>query len=211
MPNWCENKLTITGPADEVKKFREIAEPLSMARLLPIPEELKCIHYVGGPSGAKHFTTEEGFPAVDYSGVVDLWERKRYRTVGDKNIPLSDEEQEELFKKYGARDWYEWTVKHWGTKWDLYPDDLKDKEITGAEVAGGVEYRFDTAWGPPIPFFLYLSQTFPSLAFHVYFIDFPNFEGESWLKEGQVVRDECWGPFDIQEECERQSSNKGGA
>lgn len=52
MPNWCENKIQITGPDKDLKKFLEEAEgpvddcgevkssAISMERLLPPPENL---------------------------------------------------------------------------------------------------------------------------------------------------------------------------
>jgi hypothetical protein len=44
MPNWCENELTVTGPADVLQRFVEIAgsdaEPLRLGAFIPRPELL---------------------------------------------------------------------------------------------------------------------------------------------------------------------------
>jgi hypothetical protein len=209
MPRWCANWLKVTGPNKEVQRFREIAEPLSMARLLPVPEELNYIHYTGPPSGVTVHTNENGHIVVNLAG-VDKWEYTRYRTVGKKNISLSGAEQEVLLMKHGTRNWHGWVRKHWGTEWDLRPLG-EDKEVTGVETKGGVEYSFETVWVPPTNFFRYLSRTFPALAFHVYFMVFPDFEGEDWLKKGEVVMHEVWKPFDTEEEMESYFANKGRA
>ena len=45
MPNWCFNRLTVTGPTEDIRSFREDAEndeePLSVHNFLPLPEELE--------------------------------------------------------------------------------------------------------------------------------------------------------------------------
>ena len=41
--------------------------------------------------------------------------------------------------------WYEWRIKHWGTKWDavhIVPS------MAGDDV---LRLQFDTAWSPPLP------------------------------------------------------------
>lgn len=46
--------------------------------------------------------------------------------------------------QYGSPDWYDWNVKHWGTKWDFEFDSVErvdDNTLTA---------RFDSAWSPPI-------------------------------------------------------------
>jgi len=62
MPNWCHNQLTVSGPADEVKQFKETAvghspwlsaaevgrekpDPLNFHSLFPVPEELMNAGY----------------------------------------------------------------------------------------------------------------------------------------------------------------------
>ena len=52
---------------------------------------------------------------------------------------------EELRAKYGSNNWYDWRLANWGTKWNAY-----DCELDASRIKQGIlEYRFDTAWGPP--------------------------------------------------------------
>lgn len=44
----------------------------------------------------------------------------------------------------------DWCNNHWGTKWDPYNIDI---ERVGAH---DIEFRFNTAWAPPIPFLQHL-------------------------------------------------------
>jgi hypothetical protein len=61
--------------------------------------------------------------------------------------------------------WYVWNVKHWGTKWNSY-----DNEITG--VAGDqVRIKFDTAWSHPFPIIETISEAHPNLAIEVKYAD----------------------------------------
>ena len=45
-------------------------------------------------------------------------------------------------KKYGANNWYDWSVTHWGTKWNAYYSHLDEDTNTMC---------FDTAWSSPMP------------------------------------------------------------
>lgn len=54
----------------------------------------------------------------------------------------------------GDSNWYEWSKKHWGTKWDCY-----QKEIVPPLA------HFQTAWNVPRPVLLEMSRQFPSLVF----------------------------------------------
>ena len=51
----------------------------------------------------------------------------------------------ELRKKHGHDNWYDWRYANWGTKWNSYYGELDESQIQ----QGMLDYRFDTAWGPP--------------------------------------------------------------
>ena len=57
---------------------------------------------------------------------------------------------EELIKKTGASDWYDWRVENWGTKWEISEGYPEEPEITkwtkGQEM---LNWSFDSAWAPP--------------------------------------------------------------
>jgi hypothetical protein len=55
-----------------------------------------------------------------------------------------------LMEKYGATDWYDWSVKNWGTKWDVEPDGYTRPNPNTLSVA------FETAWGPALQFYEHL-------------------------------------------------------
>ena len=89
MPNWCYNKLRVSGPKKELAEFREKAvnkydkeEQLSLQSLYPMPMEL-----IGGSD------TNKGWQEMEV--------------------------EEYLLERFGHSGWYNWRVDHWGTKWDL--------------------------------------------------------------------------------------------
>ena len=47
-------------------------------------------------------------------------------------------------QQYGHDGWYDWRLANWGTKWNSYECTLDEMIDDGI-----LEYRFDTAWGPP--------------------------------------------------------------
>lgn len=64
-----------------------------------------------------------------------------------EQIKLVEAEQRNL-EKYGAKNWYDWCVSNWGTKWDVGGDGAEAQDIPG-----GLMLTFDSAWSPPISAF----------------------------------------------------------
>lgn len=58
---------------------------------------------------------------------------------------------DELLEKYGSRDWYEWNVNNWGTKWDIGSDSYEDDFYN--EGDNSVTISFESAWSPPLAFY----------------------------------------------------------
>lgn len=47
-------------------------------------------------------------------------------------------------KYYGAKDWYDWQVANWGTKWDITFDSVERMDDNTVQAS------FDSAWSPPV-------------------------------------------------------------
>ncbi len=71
---------------------------------------------------------------------------------------------ENLFK-YGARTWYDWCIKNWGTKWPARDVEFVDKGH------GFVRYAFETAWDPPVGIFEIILKQFPTLRLDIQYAD----------------------------------------
>lgn len=57
-------------------------------------------------------------------------------------VPMPKEEEE---------NWYDWHVNHWGTKWDIYPQQWSREGNT-------IWMIFDSAWSPPLVAYETLTQ-----------------------------------------------------
>jgi len=53
--------------------------------------------------------------------------------------------QKNNIEVHGYKDWYDWCVNEWGTKWDVGADGQPAQDIPG-----GLMLTFDSAWSPPI-------------------------------------------------------------
>lgn len=127
MPNWCANTITISH--DDMAMMKRVVKGYNQHRLLdefiPIPLELK-----------------EG--AINTSELMKVrnWEYKKELDAVREQLNL---------KYFGYKDWYDFSVRKWGTKWDIGRDsavsdtllikDIKNKTVT---------FSFDSAWSPPI-------------------------------------------------------------
>ena len=63
--------------------------------------------------------------------------------------PLGDEERAKC-KAEGIPNWYDWSVSHWGTKWDVDQNGIHIDELDADEEFTTLRLAFDTAWSPPI-------------------------------------------------------------
>ena len=98
MPNWCENRLTIShSDPSMIKRARDAwVDRRFLREFIPIPQELTI---VSGRVGADD----------------------------NPEQMLLVAQQEANLKKYGYQDWYTYCVNEWGTKWDIgYQEDWNE-------------------------------------------------------------------------------------
>lgn len=58
--------------------------------------------------------------------------------------PIRDAEvQARILETYGVKDWYDWAVKNWGSKWEVKCDSIQ-------RIGNELRLSFDSAWSPPI-------------------------------------------------------------
>lgn len=97
------------------------------------------------------FMESEGSETIDFNKIVPMPDELN----GEGNLPHDPDEKTanlwaERRKKYGASNWYDWSVKNWGTKWNAgesYFDDEKRQMV------------FQTAWDQPKPIIQKLADT----------------------------------------------------
>jgi hypothetical protein len=124
MPNWCNNVLTITH--DDATEIQRAIKAFNEGRLLEefLPCPAELMDTIAGSLG-------QGTP---------------------EQAELELKEQANM-EKYGFRNWWDWKVANWGTKWDISCDSPADL-IEGKSVT----LSFDTAWAPPCNWYAHMNE-----------------------------------------------------
>lgn len=131
MPNWCQNIVSFKhhDPQMIARVVRAYNKGALMGTFFPCPKEL-------------HDTV---------AGVV-----------GPKGSPEAREHeiQEQLnVKQFGHKNWYDWQIANWGTKWDLGRGKGEDK-LSVKRTATEFTLSFDSAWSPPIDFYVKMENQY---------------------------------------------------
>ena len=187
MPNHITNRLTINGSPDEVKKVLEAIgsahendDPMyiDFNKIKPMPESLNI------ESGSN---TDVGMSLYNIvskgmeSAPVPEWTAKHIQSMLDEaNLPFTDagiqqftqntERGQELYNlgkianenlaAYQARDWYGWSIREWGTKWNAYDQSLEGNTIT-----------FLTAWSGVPELLQQVAAQYPNIEFEYMYAD----------------------------------------
>ena len=77
--------------------------------------------------------------------------------IGEDKRAAHEAQQARNIAEYGYKDWYDWNVANWGTKWDFSLDSV---ERTSPNT---VKASFDSAWAPPTTAYEKLIE----LGFHI--------------------------------------------
>lgn len=155
MPNWTTN--VIRCQKENLKYFVNYDGNVDFNLIRPMPEDLNVVSGSEARYALWRYLTEDGkkeFPWPSEQDAAFFAEKEPDDTVRDYGITDKPwmatqlEYGERLCKnleKYGAKDWYDWCVEHWGTKWNAC-----DTAIVECED-GTVVVRFCTAWSQPEP------------------------------------------------------------
>lgn len=161
MPNWCQNKLLITGPKEDVILFMKKASGPTQSyndyvirEEWPINDDIRIRARMSAtPDLGEH--CELSFHAL--YPVPEEVRRLPYDTARAKKaaetlgLPISD------FTMGG----YSWENKYWGCKWGATD--------VGVELGrqGEARYEFSTPWSEPHAFFNKVAEDWPTLTFHL--------------------------------------------
>lgn len=200
MPNHITNILDVIGPQADVEAFQKKVssenpelvahlraqyEAIIQTKEKEISDEedssFAQMELNNARSALKSLETKEF--ALDFEGTIPMPVEIR-NTVSGSLTPEQEKRQAALKKKYGASDWYGWALTNWGTKWGAY-------EVGEVEdIDGGIRYRFNTAWSPPLEWLLTTSEQFPSLEFSDSYIDEGGGAGRIWVSNEDYTSEE---------------------
>jgi len=118
MPNWTSNEVRFKSRINSQKQLDKLKKRLE---------------------GKEEIGTE-ALNKFDFNRIIKMpTALVNTKALEDK----TDNKAKRMLKKYGAKDWYDWGNKNWGTKWNSV-----DTEITQDEREG-LTYTFNTAWDCP--------------------------------------------------------------
>lgn len=203
MPNWCFNHLTISGPEEAVSNIAKACRMqdncFDFNGIVPMPEELDIT------SGS---AVDSGLDVLygDWQKVAQIPHiSQRLLMANDGKLPETREDLIRVIEKnvnvlgwislrearqakanlerFGYKDWYEWRIDKWGTKWNACDVDVETVEPCFISV------WFSTAWAPPIPLFEALCAQHPRVSATLRYIE-PGFNMAGTARgEGGVVED----------------------
>ena len=122
MPNWCDNTLHITHENPEMMK--KVIDAWNSGEFFQTMR----------PCPQELIDTSAG-----YAGETEEQQENERRELAN-------------LEKYGYKNWYDWRLDNWGTKWDIDTNGIKHKHK--ASFSQG----FYSAWSPPIDFYEYLDK-----------------------------------------------------
>jgi len=188
MPNWCSNTTNVFGKIENVKAFEDEINKRDedegfISYLYPVPQELK-------DSPADFVNMTDPIPENWKNLVAEgTWTQEFYDEQVAKTLE-SVENKKILIDKYGFKDWYDWSIYHWGTKWgdcDLWLDSAYVKQ----DGTSTLEMRYDTAWGPALEALTHISTLFPKLVFYTFYREEGmGFQGYHKVCNGDVLMDQ---------------------
>lgn len=179
MPNWTQNTLRISGTPADIRAFLEAVkwedELFDFNRLIPMPAILKH--------------TSSGFHKFDGVEHRAWYVENPEETDWSKRIERAfTPEEEATLKDIGYTSWYEWSIKHWGTKWNSCRAELCEPNTIDD---GHTVIRFDTAWSMPQPIADKVFEMFPNLEIEWEWSDeYDGYEMTYSMKRDAVTADE---------------------
>lgn len=154
MPNWCSQFVEVRGEAKEIKRminsFRveegtrgkyEEESAWDINQLFPVPDEL----------------TE-----IPHASVIPEWSQE------EKDLWLKNKQEENL-AKFGVRDWYEWQIRNYGTKWGASHIEIDEEKL--ANCSDSFLFKFETPWGTCPGLMAKVSSLFPSVLIGIHAIE----------------------------------------
>lgn len=89
----------------------------------------------------------------DYDDRKDLGDGRYWEYDHHRNPEEIGKYYWNLYEKYGCYNWYDWSNKYWGTKWNACDSYIVDDN----------NINFSTAWCTPEPIWKSLSKKYPNV------------------------------------------------
>ncbi len=158
MPNWCDNELHIFGEPEDIKHFMEANKGLPAQYPLTEWEKKEGYRIPTEPRFCFNalVPTPQAVLDLGYDGHAKL-------------SKIAEEKGEAAIA--GMIDGYNWNIGNWGTKWDIYRENLSLEKCGWEEGLTEFILYFDTAWSPPMAWLAQVAPKFPNLRFELHYAE----------------------------------------
>ena len=119
---------------------------------------------------------------LDFEKIIPMPEELKIEASSSASLKPA---QDENLKKFGFKDWYEWSIAKWGTKWDAYDTNIRKDSVF-----------FQTAWSPPVPVIKELSKLINKELRLIYSDEGGCFAGELKVYPDGKEEDNCYESFE---------------
>jgi hypothetical protein len=182
MPNHIQNRLVVTANSNEelkdfllriksTEQFDGKEQEIDFNQIIPMPTILRGTEASSRTDDAIYYylaktNQEEMVSCILQHHQFYTMDRFANRSEKELNELLEiGKKYVEIFKECGAKDWYDWSICHWGTKWNAYETFIH--ELNECSVI----LSFQTAWCGVPNIIQKLTEMFPSITFDYKYSD----------------------------------------
>jgi len=192
MPNHCTNYLSCTSG----KNIGELIKPyisykeqhgqthpfLDFNKIIPMPEGI--------------------LKTCDSSTIEEITKQRT-----PEEVEARQKEHDALCEQnqidYGYKNWYDWSVAVWDTKWNSYSNITLEEMGSEDKIEDIESVTFQTAWSPPINVIRKLAQLVGASLRMSYYDEGWMFAGEYLVNADGSETDDCYDDMDeIEEDSE---------
>ena len=177
MPNWVRTRLTFNGEQNRVAEIKELVKTtgknaqgkytneFDFNKVIPMPEELNIPSSSSGDLGMRYLLLNAKHPILwteDDRSFMESMKKVKEENPDRFNADIELGKKYLInIAKYGYKDWYDWRIEHYGTKWGACEVEwIADNCV-----------EFETAWRFCFPIVKKLSEMFPDVEIVFCFAD----------------------------------------
>jgi hypothetical protein len=173
MPNWVFNHLKVEGNQLDIARVKKQLNT-------PFTRTYKDI--VIKDNVATPIYKEASFdnPIFAFWNIIKPEDIQAYINDEPTGVPKNGEEW------FTSNNWYDWNVRNWGTKWDVAVENSDEYPETQILDEGElfINYKFDTAWAPPVPAIEKLSKQHSRVVFTLDYEEETSWGGQIEFRNG---------------------------
>ena len=182
MPNWVYSGITISTPL--TKKQKEILKKIEKVGSI-------CEYYVPRDKEILETRSPENIVSQKEYDEIQIKNKKMVENQKEEkhfflDRSITQEISDNLIKKYGTNNWYDWSCNNWGTKWGDCDLDIQITKHPHRKKEEYGEFSFESAWSPIGDNIInMLLKDFPTI--HYKFMEEQQWGGEYEFENGENI------------------------